>query len=298
MPPACPYLCSPPDDCSLGFGVGTEILKIGLADQHLSKCLSLRKVGVRWCYGGLLAVRGSIVSLSKLTIAILEIGLFASCAAAIGAELVNEKPMYGGIQFNEEQKIANAKFVSGIVNATGSKELAVNETIMRAWRLFYDDDFATSMRRFNQAWLVDSENSEVYFGFATLVQLQNKRHEAMSLYKRALELNPNHPMAQANLARCIKDEAYELYRKGGTPGLPSPAVRRLLPTALSLYEKSSRNAGLGAEYRLSSRELDLRYIYYQWAVALEFDGQFALAFGKRSISAARLGVANSSNQAF
>lgn len=169
---------------------------------------------MRWCYGGLLAVRGSIVSLSKLTIAILEIGLFASCAAAIGAELVNEKPMYGGIQFNEEQKIANARFVSGIVNATGSKELAVNETIMRAWRLFYDDDFATSMRRFNQAWLVDSENSEVYFGFATLVQLQNKRHEAMSLYKRALELNPNHPMAQANLARCIKDEAYRLYRKG------------------------------------------------------------------------------------
>lgn len=55
MLPACPYLCSPPDDCSLGFGVGTEIIKIGFSGPTPFE-VSVAKEGRRamvlwWSFG-------------------------------------------------------------------------------------------------------------------------------------------------------------------------------------------------------------------------------------------------------
>ncbi len=115
------------------------------------------------------------------------------------------------------------------------------------------------------------------------MSVQGKIDEAISLYKKALELDPNHPMAAANLARCYKDKAYEQYRNNRMK-VPDREVKSNLAEALALYEKAIKTATAASELRMTSLESDLRYIYYQWAVALEFDGQYAKAWEKVKLS--------------
>jgi Tfp pilus assembly protein PilF len=47
-----------------------------------------------------------------------------------------------------------------------------------------------AMRRFNQAWLLDSNNAEVYAGFAAVLHDQGKNCEAMKMMEDALSRNP------------------------------------------------------------------------------------------------------------
>jgi len=45
--------------------------------------------------------------------------------------------------------------------------------------------------RFNQAWLLDSLNSEIYWGFGDNLGTQGKYKESLPFFERSLKLNPN-----------------------------------------------------------------------------------------------------------
>ncbi len=196
----------------------------------------------------------------------------------------NEEPMYGNMPFSDEQKKLNYLVVNEVIKEAGSKQAALKRTIKLAWYYFYNrNDRAAAMRRFNQAWLLDPNSNEVFYGFGVLTSLQGKTGEAIPLYKKALELNPHDPMAAANLARCYKDKAYELYRKNRQPE-PNQAVKAILSRSFPLYEQASKTATSASDIRLTTLAGDLSYIYYQWAVALEFNSQYAKAWEKVKLS--------------
>jgi len=206
------------------------------------------------------------------------------CAISYGEEIpTNERPMYGNIPMTDEEKKCNENFINEAIQKAGSREAAAQSAIKLAWQYFYNNDPRTAMKRFNQAWLLDPNNAEVFYGFGILTSLQGKADEAISLYKKALELNPNHPMALANLARSYRDKAYALYCKKELE-YPDDEVKRILGEALALYEKASQAATTGSDLRLTDLDSDLRYIYYQWAVALEFNGEYAKAWEKIKLS--------------
>ena len=221
----------------------------------------------------------------KKHFSLLVIAMVAMCFA-YGRECsahekpMNEEPMYGNKPFTEEQKKLNDYVVSNVIKEAGSKQAALERTIKLAWQYFYGkNDPETAMKRFNRAWLIDPNNDEVFYGFGFLTSVQGKTDEAISLYKKALELNPNHPMALANLARSYKDKAYALYSKKRLAE-PNEEVKSLLGEALRLYEKASQTATSDSALRLTSLESDLSYIYYQWAVTLEFNAEYAKAWQK------------------
>ena len=210
--------------------------------------------------------------------------VFILCSGYSRELSANEQPMYGNKPFTEEQKKLNDQVVSEVIKGAGSKQAALERTIKLAWQYFYEkNDPETAMKRFNQAWLIDPNNDEVFYGFGFLTSVQGKTAEAIPLYKKALELNPNHPMALANLARSYKDKAYDLYLKKRM-GEPDQEVKTILGEAVTLYEKASQTATTGSALRLTSLESDLSYIYYQWAVALEFNGEYAKAWQKIKLS--------------
>ena len=210
----------------------------------------------------------------------LAIILCTGCSREISA---NDQPMYGNKPFTEEQKRFNDQVVNAVIAGAGSKQAALERTIKLAWQYFYKNDPDTAMKRFNQAWLIDPNNDEIFYGFGFLMSVQGKRDDAISLYKKALALNPNHPMALANLARSYKDQAYALYGKKRLAE-PDAEVKRVLSEALMLYEKASQAAISSSALRLTSLDDELSYIYYQWAVALEFNGEYAKAWQKIKLS--------------
>lgn len=47
------------------------------------------------------------------------------------------------------------------------------------------------MMRFNQAWLLDNLNADIYWGFGNLLGTQRKFKESIAFFEKALNLNPN-----------------------------------------------------------------------------------------------------------
>jgi tetratricopeptide (TPR) repeat protein len=58
------------------------------------------------------------------------------------------------------------------------------------WKHYAQADMETSMKRFNQAWLLDSLNAEAYIGFGTILNDQGKYNESLQVIERGIQLNP------------------------------------------------------------------------------------------------------------
>ncbi len=101
---------------------------------------------------------------------------------------INKLPMYGDLKKRKEQLLADRIFLSECDKSPGRKEAATH-LVMRGWQYFNEKKLDTSMMRFNQAWLLDSLNSEVYWGFGNLLGLQKKFNESIPLFKKSLKLN-------------------------------------------------------------------------------------------------------------
>ncbi len=54
----------------------------------------------------------------------------------------------------------------------------------------YKGDFATAMKRFNQAWLLNHQNEDAYWGFAAVYFSFNDYNAAMAQLNKGLLLNP------------------------------------------------------------------------------------------------------------
>jgi tetratricopeptide (TPR) repeat protein len=165
------------------------------------------------------------------------------------------------------------------VKTRNDREKAFDETIKLAWYYFYDRrDSSTAMKRFNQAWLIDSNNNEVFYGFGFLMAADGKVNEAIPLYKKALELKPTDSMAAARLGACYKDKAYEQFLR--SKSAKDPAVKAILAKSLVLFDQIGKRANFQSGLRETSLNDDLAYIFYQWAVVLEFDGQYTKSWKK------------------
>ncbi len=196
---------------------------------------------------------------------------------------VNEIPMYGSAPLTDQIKKLNEAFVKNIPKDVGGREAATKAAIKLAWQYFYNGDSQTAMKRFNQAWLLNPNNAEVFYGFGFLLSIQRNIDEAIPMYEKALKIDPNHPMALANLARCYVEKAYALYLSKRLE-YPDAEVKNILKEALALYEKAARSATSDSELRLTDLDSDLIYIYYQWATALELNGEYAKAWDKIKLS--------------
>jgi Tfp pilus assembly protein PilF len=84
----------------------------------------------------------------------------------VHAELINLIPMYGEQEKTEALKKADADFIAsieklGVTRQEGAKQLAKS-----GWSYWKKNDMNLTIARFNQAWLLDPENADVYHAFA------------------------------------------------------------------------------------------------------------------------------------
>ena len=111
---------------------------------------------------------------------------FSSCNIS-GQQPDNTKPMYGEAVKNERYKKSDEDFKKQCIAQYGSLDSAVQELTDFAWRYFYHHDLTAAMKRFNQAWLLNPEFPDPYFGFAALMDMQGNTTEADRFYKTAQE---------------------------------------------------------------------------------------------------------------
>ena len=127
---------------------------------------------------------------------------------------INKLPMFGHVKKCDDQIKADKLFLANYDSPKSRKE-ATAHIIMRGWQYFHSRNLDTSMMRFNQAWLLDSLNADVYWGFANILGVQRKFKESLSFFERSTKLNPNNAnvwndmsMSYGNLFFETKDQKY------------------------------------------------------------------------------------------
>ncbi|MEY4729359.1 MAG: hypothetical protein RL020_517 [Pseudomonadota bacterium] len=192
--------------------------------------------------------------------------LLASCVATspIGSQKrADEVPMYGGLDRSQtyDLRAADDKFISDVTQQYGSREKAGRVWVEQGFKFYQQDNLGMAMRRFNQAWLLDPANPEVYTGFSSVLHDQGKNCEAKQMMEKALNLNPPpfqgiYPDAARIFTLCaVSDKA-----------LAPTAKEDLIARSEALYKKAEE------------LEPNKKYVYSSWATAYYWRGQYAEAW--------------------
>lgn len=199
--------------------------------------------------------------MKMVIVTIIAATLFIGCASVPITESqipIDQIPMYGGMDRNAIPvlKAADQELIEGTSKAFGSREKASAAFVDRGFRLYNENDLVKAMRRFNQAWLLNPDNPEVYWGFASVLHDWGKYCEAMKMVDKALSYNQYftgfYPDAGRVITLCAVNDA----------ALSKEEKKKLFAKADKLYEE--------AEMRDSNKT----YVYASWATAYYWRGQY------------------------
>lgn len=127
--------------------------------------------------------------------------LFTSCAHSQECiDGINKLPMYGSVKKCKEYIDDDKKFIAECDKQYKSRKAAAEHMVMRGWQYLYSKKLDTSMMRFNQAWLLDSLNADVYWGFGNLLGMQGKFKESIPFFERSVKLNPSNAKALQDMS--------------------------------------------------------------------------------------------------
>jgi tetratricopeptide (TPR) repeat protein len=118
--------------------------------------------------------------------------IFLSCSPKQNCpDDINLLPMYGEVKKCEEQIEIDKQFLSDCDKQFKNRREASDKYVEIAWGFFYNNDIEASMKRFNQAWLLDKNNSEVYWGFGNLMGMKKNYNQSILLLEKSIKINPN-----------------------------------------------------------------------------------------------------------
>lgn len=158
----------------------------------------------------------------------LIIALLSGCASVD----ISLLPMYGDVEKTEKQKNADATYLE-YMDAHFDDRRASSETAARAgWNYWYKGDWQTAMRRFNQAWLLDSDNYSAYWGYVVILGMQGNYLDSSNMGDIALSLAPGNQ-------KLICDVAFSNANYASTIKLNRTDKERYLQKALSMYEQAA-----------------------------------------------------------
>lgn len=117
--------------------------------------------------------------------------MFLNCSSKQDCpEGINLLPMYGEVKKCKEQIENDNQFLSECDKQFKNRKEAAEKYVEKAWGYFYNSDPETSMKRFNQAWLLDKNNAEVYWGFGNLIGMKQDFKQSTLLLEKSIKLNP------------------------------------------------------------------------------------------------------------
>ena len=102
-------------------------------------------------------------------------------------------PKYGHRQKTDKQKELDEKFINETMNQeqfNGNRRAASNHLIKLGFTYLYRRDVKTALYRYNQAYLLDSTNTEIYWGYGAFFMTIGNYAEAAKQYKEGLTLDP------------------------------------------------------------------------------------------------------------
>jgi tetratricopeptide (TPR) repeat protein len=181
--------------------------------------------------------------------------LFMGCLSAQDCkEGINLLPMYGGLPKCAQQLKSDKEFLATVDSEFKDRKTAAKSYVEFGWKYFYKNDLQTSMMRFNQAWLLDSLNADIYWGFGNLLGRSNQAEASIPFFQKSLKLQPNNAKVYESLAASYGllfmatqkpaslDKVIEALKNANSLDKSNPRILSQLTSAYSyFYQKDSAN---------------------------------------------------------
>lgn len=171
-------------------------------------------------------------------------------------------PKYGNLPKNKKELKADKEFIKASIELDGTAEKASQHLIDLGFHYLHKD-LKTAMYRFNQAYLLDSTNSDIYWGYGSVYFMLNRLDLAREQYKTGLNMDPENTRILTDYGTTYMSD----YTASSNP--------TLLDTAISIlsrsYTKDSTNQN--TSYKLSScflmkNDCDNAYKFYEACMSL------------------------------
>jgi tetratricopeptide (TPR) repeat protein len=96
---------------------------------------------------------------------------------------------YGTVPKTESETKADKEFIAFALKSSPTRRKASDELIKLGFHYLYRD-LKTAMSRFNQAYLLDSTNTDIYWGYGGVYMVLGDLERAKGLYVQGLSINP------------------------------------------------------------------------------------------------------------
>ncbi len=161
-------------------------------------------------------------------------------------------PKYGGIEKTKKEKKSDKEFEQKIMKFYNSKEDASNHLIDLGFQYLYRGDLKTAMYRFNQAYLLDTGNSNIYWGYGAIYMAFGKMDLARKQYEEGLKLDNKNDNILIDYGTTYLGEFYDYYQTNSAKA--NAMLDIAIDKLLTAYEINSKNPN-------SSYKLSICYLY-------------------------------------
>lgn len=137
-------------------------------------------------------------------ISALSIIALIGCAGGPRQRSINEMPEYGNQPKSPELLQADQEFLNTV---KGKEKESFDHMMNVGWSFFQRGDIGTAIKRFNQAWLIDSTRYESYWGFAAAEGRLNNLETSKHYYEKALSHNGDTKILNPEYAIVLRESA-------------------------------------------------------------------------------------------
>ena len=172
-------------------------------------------------------------------------------------ERINLLPKYGEVKKCEQQIELDKEFILESEKQFKDRKKASEYYVSKGWEYFYNNDIDTSMKRFNQAWLLDNSNPQIYWGFGNLLGKKNEFEESIKYLKKSIEMDSKN----AKVYECISVSYGQMFYKTKNTKYLNFRIESL-KKALEIEPKSGRVLGelAGTYAYLNQKDSLVKYI--------------------------------------
>lgn len=136
-------------------------------------------------------MRSPICFCVRAGVLVAALAFLAGCASAPSGPRIDNVPMYGQPELARPDFLVRADedFVRNAAGLFGGDRRAASKAwCERADRYLAERNLDFAMRRYNQAWLLDAQNYEVYWGFGRVMVETDRFDEAVRFLRQAIGL--------------------------------------------------------------------------------------------------------------
>jgi tetratricopeptide (TPR) repeat protein len=161
----------------------------------------------------------NLLTLVLIIIALPALGQQTQASALEEEAKINKRllPRYGLLQKTEREIEADKRFISETMKQPqfkGDFRAASNHLIRLGFNYLYRGDLRTAMYRFNQAYLLDSTNTDIYWGYGGFYMMLGNFNEAQKQYSAGLTIDPQNHHLLTDYGTYFMNQYYELEEAG------------------------------------------------------------------------------------